>query len=261
MENEKMPSVETAPRLRVEAEKEGIELTREAFEEEDNNESLPDGELNLKAVRREPRVRTYITKANQQMAAIGYSEHGHRHSGIVATISRSILLILGYSPRMAELAAIAGYMHDIGCMVNRQGHVEAGAIISFQILSSLGMEPAEVADVVAAIGNHEEPYGLPVSAIAAAVIIADKSDVHYSRVQNPDPDNYDIHDKVNGAVKRSYLRVDPENRVIRLELEIDTEAASVMEYFEIFTTRMTLCRKAAQELSCLFRLSINGRDL
>ena len=225
---------------------------------ETNNEI---NRLVLRDIRREPRVRVYVTKANQQMAAIGFTEHGHRHAGIVATIARSILVALGHSERVAELAAIAGYLHDIGCMVNRQGHVEAGAIIAFQILSSMGMEPVEIADIVAAIGNHEEPHGLPISPLAAAVIIADKSDVHFSRVQNKDAANDDIHDKVNGAVRRSYLRVEPEAKIIRLELEIDTEAASIMEYFEIFTTRMSLCRKSAHELGCRFRMSINGRDL
>jgi uncharacterized protein len=225
------------------------------------NGERADSRLSLRDIRREPRVRVYITKANEQMAAIGFTEHGHRHAGIVATIARSILVALDRGERVAELAAIAGYLHDIGCMVNRQGHVEAGAIISFQILSSLGMEPTEIADIVAAIGNHEEPLGIPITQVAAAVILADKSDVHYSRVQNPDPAQYDIHDKVNGAVRKSFLRVDPEHKRIRLELEIDTDAASIMEYFEIFTARMALCRKSATLLDCVFRLSINGRDL
>lgn len=219
------------------------------------------GPLTLREIRREPRVRTYITKANEQMAAIGYTEHGHRHAGIVATISRSILTTLGFPERTGELAAIAGYLHDMGCVVNRHGHVEAGAIMAFHILSSLGMDTVEIADIIAAIGNHEEPYGLPINSVAAAVIIADKSDVHYTRVQNPDPANYDIHDKVNGAVRKSFLRVEPNTKTIRLELEIDTEAATIMEYFEIFITRMTLCRRAADMLGCSFRLSINGRDL
>ena len=224
----------------------------------------PDDEthlLTLRDIRREPRVRVYITKANEQMAAIGYTEHGHRHAGIVATIARTILMKLGHGERKAELAAIAGYLHDMGCVVNRQGHVEAGALMAFHLLSSLDMEPTEIADVIGAIGNHEEPHGLPISPIAAAVIIADKSDVHFSRVQNPDPAEYDIHDKVNGAVRKSYLRVEPETKTIRLELEIDTDAASIMEYFEIFIFRMALCRKSAEELGCRFRLTINGRDL
>jgi metal-dependent HD superfamily phosphatase/phosphodiesterase len=219
------------------------------------------GLLTLREIRREPRVKVYIDKGNTQMAAIGYTEHGHRHAGIVATIARSILINLGRDTRQAELAAIAGYLHDIGCVVNRAGHVEAGALIAFQILSDLKVDPAEIADIVGAVGNHEEPHGLPINPVAAAVIIADKSDVHFSRVQNPDPAGFDIHDKVNGAVRKSYLRVEPEQKTIRLELEIDTEAASVMEYFEIFILRMVLCRKSAEYLGCRFRLSINGRDV
>jgi hypothetical protein len=285
MENEKMPSVATAPEQaaaalqgveKAEVNDDGRAASRDVLQAEKpvahakangTNGSngavagIADGKLALRDIRREARVRTYITKANEQMAAIGFTEHGHRHAGIVASIARSILNLLDYTPRQGELAAIAGYLHDIGCVVNRHGHVEAGALISFQILSSLGMEPDEIADVVGAIGNHEEPYGLPISPLAAAVIIADKSDVHYSRVQNPDPTNYDIHDKVNGAVRKSFLRVEPDNKTIRLELEIDTEAASIMEYFEIFITRMVLCRRSAQTLGCQFRLSINGRDL
>lgn len=217
--------------------------------------------LTLREIRRDNRVRVYIAKGNEQMQAIGFTEHGHRHAGIVATIARSILTSLGHEERTAELAAIAGYLHDIGCVVNRRGHVEAGALISFSILSDLQMEPVEIAEVVGAVGNHEEPDGLPINPVAAAVIIADKSDVHYSRVQNTRREDYDIHDRVNGSVKKSFLRVDPETKRIRLELEIDTEIASVMEYFEIFITRMALCRKAADKLGCTYRVSINGHDV
>lgn len=217
--------------------------------------------LTLRDVRRDMRVRTYVDKANEQMAVIGYTEHGHRHAGIVATIARSILQQLGYTERQAEIAAIAGYLHDIGCMINRPGHVEAGAVIAFQILSDLKMEPIEVADIVGAIGNHEEPHGVPISPIASAVIIADKSDVHYSRVQNPDPTTFDIHDKVNAAVRRSFLHVARDERKILLEVEIDTTMASVMEYFEIFALRMSMARKAAERLGCSFHLSLNGHDL
>lgn len=237
-----------------------IEKTRLPAPPAPEQRSAP-GLLTLREIRRDGRVKAYIAKANQQMATIGYTEHGQRHAAIVASIARSILLELGYDARQAELAAIAGFLHDIGCVVNREGHIEAGALIAFHILSDLRMDPDEIADVIGAIGNHEEPHGLPISPVAAAVIIADKADVHLSRVQNPDPEQYDSHDTVNAAVRKSYLRVDPVEKRIRLELEIDTEAASVMEYFEIFIFRMVMCRKAAESLGCRFRLSVNGRDL
>lgn len=217
--------------------------------------------VTLKEVRHDQRVRTYITRANDQMKAIGYTEHGHRHAGIVSTISRHILIELGFPEREAELAAIAAYLHDIGCVVNRVGHVEAGALISYDILTSMGMSPDEIATVVGAIGNHEEPEGEPISNPSAAVIIADKSDVHFTRVQNPDPTKFDIHDRVNQAVQKSYLRVDPATKNINLELEINTEFASITEYFEIFILRMVLCRRAADFLGCKFALTVNGVNL
>jgi len=218
-------------------------------------------QVTLKEVRHDSRVRTYITRANEQMQAIGYTEHGHRHAGIVSTIARTILANLAHSERDAELAAIAGYLHDMGCVVNRVGHVEAGAIISYNILTDMGMAPGEIATVIGAIGNHEEPNGVPISMVSAAVIIADKSDVHFSRVQVSDPMKFDIHDRVNFAVQKSYLRVDPANKTIILELEINTEHASVTEYFEIFVLRMVLCRRAAAFLGCKFSLNINGVNL
>jgi metal-dependent HD superfamily phosphatase/phosphodiesterase len=224
-------------------------------------ENEPVDQLTLKAVRHDARVRTYITRANEQMKAIGYTEHGHRHAGIVATISRSILTNLGYSARDSELAAIAGYLHDIGCVVNRIGHVETGAMIAYDLLNKLNVSPDETATIIGAVGNHEEPDGEPISAPSAAVIIADKSDVHFTRVQNPDPTKFDIHDRVNYAVQKSYLRVLPDEKMINLELDINTEHASVTEYFEIFVLRMVLCRRAADFLGCKFRLKINGVNL
>ena len=217
--------------------------------------------VTLKDVRHDGRVRTYIARANEQMQAIGYTEHGHRHAGIVSTIARSILTNLGRDERECELAAIAGYLHDMGCCVNRKGHVEAGAIMSYTILTDMGMAAPEVATVIGAVGNHEEPDGLPISAVSAAVIIADKSDVHFSRVQVTDPMKFDIHDRVNYAVQKSYLRVDAEAKTIVLELQINTEHASVTEYFEIFVLRMVLCHRAADFLGCKFHLNVNGVNL
>lgn len=215
-------------------------------------------EVSLKEVRHDARVRTYITRANAQMMAIGYTEHGHRHAGICSSIARHILTTLGHGEREAELAAIAAYLHDMGCVINRVGHVEAGALMAYTILTDMAMPPEEIATVIGAIGNHEEPSGLPISNASAATIIADKSDVHFSRVQNPEPLKYDIHDRVNKAVQKSWLRVEPEARRIDLELEIDTSVASVTEYFEIFVVRMVLCRRAAEFLDCKFGLNING---
>lgn len=218
-------------------------------------------EIRLRDVRKDPRVKTYIKKANEQMDAIGYTEHGFRHAGIVAGVARGIPKKLGMPERESELAAIAGYLHDIGNVINRANHCETGALLAHDILTAMGMDPTEVAIIMGAIGNHEEDCGYPINPVTAAVIIADKSDVHYSRVQNPNPMTFDIHDRVNHAVQKSYLRVDPETKTISLELVTDVESATVMEYFEIFLTRMIMCRRAADRLGCKFKLVINGVDL
>jgi len=217
--------------------------------------------ITLDRVRRDNEVKTYIEKANEQMNALGYTEHGFRHAGIVAEMARRIPEELGFEPRLAELAAIAGYVHDIGNAINRNMHCETGAMMAFSILTRLGMPTDEVATIIAAIGNHEEELGAPVSPVCAAVILADKSDVHHSRVQNPNPLAFDIHDRVNHAVQRSNLRVDKQAKTINLELATDCQAASVMEYFEIFLTRMLMCRRAADFFGYRFRLVINGTDL
>lgn len=206
-------------------------------------------------------MKTYIAKANEQMAAIGYTEHGFRHAGIVAGVARGIIRQLGDGQRECELAAIAGYLHDIGNVINRENHQETGAVLAESILSAMGMDPLEIATIMGAIGNHEEENGFPINRITAAVIIGDKSDVHLSRVQNPNPQSFDIHDRVNHAVEKSFLRVDAENNVISLELTVDTTSISVTEYFEIFVFRMVMCRRAADVLGCKFKLVINGVDL
>jgi metal-dependent HD superfamily phosphatase/phosphodiesterase len=217
--------------------------------------------VTLRDVRNNEKARAYIEAANRQMATIGYSEHGLRHAALVAAIARNILLGLHHDQRTAELAAISGYLHDIGNCVHRIYHPQIGATMAFQLLDQMDMPAAEIATVIGAIGNHEEPEGVPINAITAAVIIADKSDVHFTRVQNPDPTTYDIHDRVNHAVQKSHILIDPAQRVITLDLIIDVTEASVMEYFEIFVVRMIMCRKAAEKLETHFRLIINGVEL
>ncbi len=217
--------------------------------------------ITLDAIKQDEQVRAYIHQANENLRALGYTEHGFRHANLVAQIASNILSHLGYTPRQAELAAIAAYLHDIGNVIHRDNHALSGAQIAHDILSRLGMPYDEIALVINAIGNHEEERGSTTNAISAAVVLADKADVHRSRVQERDPTRFDIHDRVNYAVKHSFVRVNSDNKTIALELEIDTTISSVMEYFEIFLSRMLMCRRAAQTLGCSFRLIINGIQL
>lgn len=220
-----------------------------------------DRPIMLKDVKANPKVRRLIDGANEVMKAMGYTEHGHRHVGVVASITRYILEQIGASQRDVELGQIAAYLHDIGNVINRIDHPISGANIAWTILNEMGMEPSEIAPVLGAIGNHEELAGSPVSAISAALILADKSDVHFSRVQNPIMDTFDIHDRVNYAVQKSRVEVLPQEGTIELTLEIDTSYASVMEYFEIFLERMVACRRAAETLGLKFALRVNGVKL
>jgi len=215
----------------------------------------------LETVRHDHEVQVFIHKADENLGVLGYTEHGPRHSGFVAGIAEDVLLRLGYPARTAELAAIAGYLHDVGNGINRLDHGIASSLISLHILERLGMPADEYAEVMCAIGNHEEQYGEAVSPLAAAVILGDKSDVHRSRVRVIDPDTDDIHDRVNMATTRSSLSVDGEARTITLELEIDTAIIQVMQYFEIFLDRMVMCRRAAEFLGCRFGIVINGTRL
>jgi len=206
-------------------------------------------------------VNTFIEKGNEHLGAIRYTDHGHLHISLVSLLSREILLKLGYEWRTAELAGIAGYMHDVGNVVNRQGHSQSGAIIAMRILQDMGMDITEIAVICAAIGNHDEGSGHPVNPVAAALILADKSHVHRNRVRNTGLKTFDIHDRVNYAVQYSIIDIDAEKKIITMELEIDTEICPVMEYFEIFLSRMILCRRAAAFLGCEFELIINGAKL
>lgn len=217
--------------------------------------------ITLKDVKANPKVKRLIDGANEVMKAMGYTEHGHRHVGVVSSITRYILEQLNVPPREIELGQIAAYLHDIGNVINRVNHPMTGANIAFTILNEMGMPPEEIAPILGAIGNHEELAGLPVSTISAALIIADKSDVHFSRVQNPLLETYDIHDRVNYAVQKSRIEMPPDAKAIQLVLEIDVSYASVMEYFEIFLSRMVMCRKAADTLGYHFTLNVNGTEL
>lgn len=217
--------------------------------------------VTLDSVRKDVEVQTFIKKADQNLGELGYTEHSTRHSGLVAHIAENILLRLNHPKREAELAAIAGYVHDIGNVVTRLDHGIASAMIAREVLSRLGMPVEEYTEVMAAVGNHEEEYGEPVSAVAAALILADKSDVHKSRVRNQDPKTFDIHDRVNFASQKSFVAVNAATKTITLSLEIDTAVSQVMEYFEIFLSRMVMCRRAAAFLGCDFNLVINETRL
>lgn len=205
-------------------------------------------------------VKTYIQKADETLIALGYTEHSFGHVTKVAKLASDILLTLGYSEREAELAAIAGYLHDIGNVINRIDHAQSGAVMAFRILDRMGAEPEDIATIITAIGNHDESTAYPVNSIAAALILADKTDVRYTRVRNQDLSNYDIHDRVNYSVKESNVIV-VKGSYIELQLTIETKMCSVMDYFEIFLNRMILCRKAADKLGVEFRLVINGQTL
>lgn len=218
--------------------------------------------VTLEEIKRDEEINACIRHADSSMRALGYTEHGFAHVTLVAERAAYLLSALGYPAREVELVRIAGYLHDIGNLVNRIGHSQSGALLAFRLLRERGMSADETASVVTAIGNHDEGSGVPVSDLAAALILADKSDVRRSRVREAsNPDRFDIHDRVNYSVTKSDLTVDKEKRTVTLALDIDTEYAAVMEYFQIFMERMTLCRQAAQELDARFRLIINGQVL
>jgi metal-dependent HD superfamily phosphatase/phosphodiesterase len=228
---------------------------------EDGAAALAARPITLKDVKANPKVKRLIDGANDLLKAMGYTEHGHRHVGVVSSITRYILEILDIPPREIELGQIAAYLHDVGNVINREMHPMTGACIAHGLLTEMGMEVGEIAPVLGAIGNHEELQGAPISTISAALILADKSDVHFSRVQNPILESFDIHDRVNFAVQKSRVVMSPESRTIELVLEIDSTYASVMESFEIFLPRMVMCRTAADTLGFKFMLNVNGTSL
>ena len=217
--------------------------------------------ITFEEIRNNEAINTYIRKADEALVALGFTEHSFAHVGIVAANSKYILETLGFPERQIELVRIAAYLHDIGNLVNRVDHSQSGAVMAFRILDNLGMSPEEISEIVTAIGNHDEGTGKPVSPMAAALILADKSDVRRSRVRNRDEATFDIHDRVNYSVKKSELKINESHTLIKLKLSVDTRYGSVMDYFEIFMERMILCRKAAERLGLQFKLMINEQQL
>ncbi|MBQ6884315.1 MAG: HD domain-containing protein [Clostridia bacterium] len=212
-------------------------------------------------IKKNKAIKDYITAADASLAALGFTEHSFAHVTAVAQKAGYILETLGYDNRTVELVKIAGYLHDIGNLVNRIEHSQSGAVMAFRILDNLGFDSEEIADIVTAIGNHDEGTGVPVSEFAAALILADKSDVRRNRVRNIEEKNFDIHDRVNYSVTSADLNIGEDKKAITLTLAIDTKYGSVMDYFEIFMARMLLCRKAAEKLGLQFKLVINNQIL
>ena len=217
--------------------------------------------MTYQEIRDNEEISTYIRHADMSLSALGFTEHSFAHVTIVAEKAGYILQTLGYDKRLVELAKIAGYLHDIGNLVNREEHSQSGAIIAFRILDHLNFPAEEVGLIVTAIGNHDEGTGVPVSPLAAALILADKSDVRRNRVRNQDKSTFDIHDRVNYSVKKAELKINEAHTIIKLKLSVDTRYGSVMDYFEIFMQRMILCRKAAEKLGLQFKLMINEQQL
>lgn len=217
--------------------------------------------MTFEEIKNNPAIRTYIKQADMSLAALGFTEHSFAHVTRVAETAGYLLETMGFPARTVELAKIAGYLHDIGNIVNRIEHSQSGAVMAFRLLDHMGFDPEEIALIITAIGNHDEGTGVPVNDVAAALILADKSDVRRSRVRNQDPAAFDIHDRVNYSVTHSELRINEARTQLRLKLSIDTRFSSVMDYFEIFLQRMLMCRKAAEKMGLEFRLIINEQQL
>ncbi|MBQ5316840.1 MAG: HD domain-containing protein [Oscillospiraceae bacterium] len=212
-------------------------------------------------VRHDHDINVYISEQNKSLHSMGYTEHSFAHIGVVADRTSYILETLGADDHTIDLALVAAWMHDLGNVINRNDHSQSGALMTFYLLDKMGVPSEDIAPIIRAIGNHDEGSGVPVSDIAAALIIADKSDVRRSRVQDDDPKDYDIHDRVNYSVRSSLLKINKEHTAVKLKLDIDTRYGDIGEYFEIFLERMLLCRKAAAFLKLDFNLIINEQTL
>ena len=217
--------------------------------------------MTYEEIRNVDEIKVYIRQADEALNALGYTEHSFAHVTCVAERAGYILETLGFPARTVELVKIAGYLHDIGNLINRVDHSQSGALMAYRILDHMQFPPEEIGQIVSAIGNHDEGFGVPVSALAAALILADKSDVRRNRVRNQDVATFDIHDRVNYSVTKSELKINEAHTIIKLKLHVDTRYSSVMDYFEIFLQRMILCRKAADKLGLEFKLIINEQQL
>ena len=216
--------------------------------------------VTLQDIKQNEAIKAMIRAGNRYLEALGYTDHGPRHVSYVSRTASGILSALGYSPQEVELAAIAGWVHDVGNAVNRHNHGPNGAIMLLPILKDAGMEMNDVMEIITAVGNHEEQSGTVSSAVSAALAIADKSDAHKTRVRNGKPDPTDIHDRVNFSIQQNSVTVDRKNHVIRHELAMD-ETSSVLEYTQIYTARIVMCEQAAAFLNCAFELVINGQTV
>ena len=217
--------------------------------------------MTYEQIRQNEAVKVYISQADASLQTLGFTEHSFAHVTRVAETAGYVLQTLGYEERTVELAKIAGYLHDIGNLVNRVEHSQSGAVMAFRLLDNWNFDPNEIATIVTAIGNHDEGTGVPVDAVAAALILADKSDVRRSRVRDKSTISFDIHDRVNYSVTKSELKINQEHTIVKLKLTVDTHFSSGMEYFEIFMNRMLLCRQAAEKLGLKFKLMINEQQL
>jgi metal-dependent HD superfamily phosphatase/phosphodiesterase len=213
--------------------------------------------MTYEQIRQDEAIKTYIRQADASLAALGFTEHSFAHVGRVAEMAGYILQTMGYPERTVELGKIAGYLHDIGNLVNRVEHSQSGAVMAFRLLDKMGFPAEEICTVVSAIGNHDEGTGVPVNPVAAALILADKSDVRRSRVRVTDIKDFDIHDRVNYSVTKSELKINEKKTNVKLKLSVDTHFSPVMNYFEIFMNRMIMCRHAAEALELDFKLIIN----
>ena len=217
--------------------------------------------MTYEEIRKDEAIKVYIRQADASLAALGFTEHSFAHVGYVAETAGYILTTLGYPERTVELVKIAAYLHDIGNLVNRVDHSQSGAVMAFRILDNMDFPPEEIALITTAIGNHDEGNGQPVNAMAAALILADKSDVRRNRVRERDLNNFDIHDRVNYSVTKAELKINEAHTLIKLKLTVDIHFSPVIDFFEIFMERMLLCRKAAESLGLQFKLIINEQQL